>query len=94
MFTGPVHRSDDLEYRGGRIPRSFWKIVIANDPNSSRNIFVSAYLMDQYTSDEEGRMIPAPRIEGFNSEEYRISVETLETLTPLRFGILKDYDSE
>ena len=93
LLTGPVHRKSDLEYRSSRIPRSFWKIVIANDPSNSRNIFVSAYLMDQYTFDEQNQMTPVPPIRVFYPDQHEISIAELEKLTSLNFGILKNYDS-
>ena len=49
--------------------------------------------MDQYTIGEDGQMTPASRITGFRPEQYQISIRELEDLTPLRFGILKDYDT-
>jgi len=93
VFTGPVHRNNDFEYRGSRIPRSFWKVVIANDPENSRNILVSAYIMDQYEIDDQNRMTLLSGVRNFDPQTYQISLEELEGLTPLRFGILKDYDS-
>jgi len=95
VFAGPVFRSSDYEYRGSRIPQSFWKIVVFVDP-STNALSVSAYLMDQYTlsgpesiQTDNGR---TPRSE-FKPENYQVSVAKIESLTPLRFGTLKQYDA-
>lgn len=95
IFSGPVGRSDDYEYRNARIPRSFWKIVAVSDPGKRRNMFVYAYLMDQYAHDRAaGEVValkrdPAP----FDPRKYQVPVTRIEELTPLKFGVLKDFDT-
>lgn len=95
VFTGPVYKDTDYEYREVKIPQAFWKIVAANDPTDTRKIFVYAYLIYQYNMSENG----SGEIEGTGggvssfSSRFQVSVETIEQLTQLRFGVLKDYDT-
>ena len=94
VFSGPVHRNDDYEYRGARIPRSFWKVVAIADPNDDRRIFSYAYVLDQYRlSDGELIPTPGPTPGGFDSSDFQVSIATIESLTPLRFGVVKDFDT-
>ncbi|WP_247237712.1 DNA/RNA non-specific endonuclease [Telluribacter sp. SYSU D00476] len=93
VFAGPVNRITDIEYRGRRIPQSFWMIAVVSDENDSRHLFAYAYLMDQYTLQPNERFTPIERIQDFNPEKYQVSVAAIEAVTPLRFGILKDFDT-
>ena len=95
VFCGPVSRPDDREYRGSRIPRSFWKVVAVEDPANPRHLFVYAWLMDQYAIDSTGVLHPMPRLprSGFDPRSFQVSVGDIEALTPLRFGVLKDFDT-
>lgn len=92
VFAGPVHRQTDYEYRGSRIPRSFWKIIVADDPENPNNLFVSAFLMDQYTLVDESEVAAVPRISSFVPEAYQISISELETLIPLEFPVLERFE--
>lgn len=84
VFTGPVFRQDDLDYRGARIPRAFWKVVAflsdAGQPSAT------AYLVKQ---DEELKLLEA----AFGAyRTYQRSVASIERLTGLSFGKLRDFD--
>jgi DNA/RNA endonuclease G (NUC1) len=94
VLAGPVFRSSDYEYRGSRIPQSFWKIVCFIDPQTNRPA-VSAYLMDQYTLSATGDIQTDNRIGpgSFDPKIFQVSVEKIESLTPLQFGTLKRYDT-
>lgn len=96
VFAGPVFRMTDYEYRGSKIPQSFWKIVVAVDPQKSSRLLVSAYLMDQYSITNSGvpQMQDGEVIQdSFDPKTYQISVEKIESLTPLQFGALKTFDT-
>lgn len=84
VFTGPVFHEDDLDYRGARIPRAFWKVVafLSNDGRPS----ATAYVVKQ---DEELKMLEA----AFGAyKTYQRSIRSVERLTGLSFGRLRDYD--
>ncbi len=93
VFTGPVHRWDDPEYRGARIPRSFWKIVVASDPKNPRNIFTAGFLLDQFEI-MDGEPTPFPINMALDPAAAQVAIAEIEELTPLRFGILKDFEVE
>jgi endonuclease G len=95
VFAGPIYRMTDYEYRGSKIPQSFWKIVAVVDPQNSNNLKVDAYLMDQYSVTETGVLQTQDRVSrgSFDPRAYQVSVEKIESLTPLQFGILKRFDT-
>jgi DNA/RNA endonuclease G (NUC1) len=91
LFTGPVFRDSDYVYRGIRVPRTFWKIAVSPDMNDANALVVDAFLADQYDpaaptrplshpTDSKGRIDP---------KGYRTSVENIEALTGLDFGVLR-----
>jgi endonuclease G len=84
VFSGPVFRSSDREYRGVLIPTAFWKVVafLSDDGKPS----ATAYMIDQ--SRELGDLEAA-----FGRfKTYQRSIARIEELTDLDFGNLKDYD--
>lgn len=93
IFTGPVHRRDDIEYRGARIPRSFWKIVAAEDPANPRRLQVAGFIMHQYDHDgADGYAVVAKRPEKRDPIAYQVRLADIENLVPLSFGRLKDFE--
>lgn len=95
VFAGPVFRKTDYEYRGTRIPQSFWKIVVTADSQNDNNLSVQAYLIDQYLLSAADVLQPLPRVpsDGFDPKSYQVSIAEIESLTPLQFGILKQFDT-
>ena len=95
VFAGPVNRTSDLEYRGARIPQSFWKIVVAGDPANPRGMKVDGYMMDQYAIGNDGSLLPVEwePSRAFDPNMYRASVKQIEALTPLLFGNLDRFDT-
>lgn len=84
VFTGPVFRESDIEYRGARIPGSFWKVVafLSDDGRPS----ATAYLVEQ---DTELKLLEA----AFGAyKTYQRSIKAIEALSGLRFGDLAQYD--
>jgi endonuclease G len=96
VFAGPLFRSDDWEYRGSKIPRSFWKIVAAGDPDNPQKLLVHAYVMDQYSLGADGSLQQPSRPNPstpFDPKGYQVSVAAIEALTPLQFGPLRRFDT-
>lgn len=84
VFSGPVFREDDRDYRGVLIPTAFWKVVafLSDDLKPS----ATAYMIDQ--SRELGSLEAA-----FGRfKTYQRSIARIEELTDLDFGDLKNYD--
>lgn len=84
VFTGPVFRSSDLEYRDVQIPEEFWKVVTMVDPNG--DLRATAYVLSQrqFLDDLEftfGKF-----------RTYQTSVKKVEKLTGLNFGKLSSHD--
>ncbi|MGZ8347148.1 MAG: DNA/RNA non-specific endonuclease [Allosphingosinicella sp.] len=84
VFTGPVFGANDLDYRGARIPKAFWKVIafLTDDGRPS----ATAYVVEQ---DEELGMLEA----AFGAyKTYQRSVKQIERLSGLAFGTLAQYD--
>jgi len=48
LFTGPVFRPDDYDYRGAKVPRSFWKVAVSDAGGKAGGLVVEAVIADQY----------------------------------------------
>ncbi|OQW30999.1 MAG: hypothetical protein A4E19_20765 [Nitrospira sp. SG-bin1] len=84
VFTGPVFRDDDPEYRGVQLPREYWKVVaVVTEGRPS----ATAYMISQ--SDLLERL----RAFGFGRyKTYQVSIGQIEELTNLDFGELRQFD--
>ncbi|MFD6319849.1 DNA/RNA non-specific endonuclease [Methylorubrum thiocyanatum] len=84
VFTGPVFGSNDLLYRGVRIPLAYWKVVsfLTDDGRPS----ASAYMIDQE------REIGSLEAAFGRYKTYQRSVRYISELTLLDFGNLAQYD--
>ena len=84
VFTGPVFRDDDPEYRGVQLPREYWKVVaVVTEGRHS----ATAYMISQ--SD----LLETLRAFGFGRyKTYQVSIEQVEHLTNLDFGELRQFD--
>lgn len=84
VFTGPVFRDDDPEYRGVQLPREYWKVVVVR--TEGRNS-ATAYMISQ--SD----LLETLRAFGFGRyKTYQVSIGQIEQLTHLDFGELRQFD--
>lgn len=86
VFTGPVFNENDLIYRGKYlIPSEFWKVVtiIKNDDDS---ISSTAYLQTQKQLIEDLKFVFG------EYKTYQVKIETIESLTGLDFGNLRNFD--
>ena len=89
VFTGPVFSADDKEYRGVRIPRRFWKVVAT--VTSDGSLHATAYMLSQ--QDLVGLAPPTGDDWVYGPyKTFQTSVATVEGLTELDFGTLRDAD--
>lgn len=87
IFNGPVFRTRDTTYRGVKIPKEFWKVVVFEDDSEKPS--AAAFVLTQ-----------AELIEGLEEEfevgEYKavqVRVRDLETKTDLDFGPFRGWDA-
>jgi endonuclease G, mitochondrial len=84
VFTGPIFTNQDREYRGARIPSSYWKVL--------------AFLSDQGKPSATAYTLSQARdLEGLEAaygkfKTYQRSVASIEERTGLDFGMLRDFD--
>ncbi len=82
VFTGPVFRDDDQEYRGVKLPRQFWKVLVMVEKGK---LSATAYLLSQE------KLIKDLRDEAFSDDTlvrtYQVPIEKIESLTGLSFGL-------
>lgn len=86
VFTGPIYASGDPVYRGYKLPRQFWKVVVM--VKADGKLSATAYLLSQaslLTHLEEAFVFGAYKT-------YQVSVKKIESLTGLSFGTLKSFD--
>jgi endonuclease G, mitochondrial len=84
VFTGPIFKPNDLEYRGAKIPGSFWKVVtiVTDDGRPS----ATAYLIRQEEELQELEFVFA----GYKT--YQVSIKEVMELTGINFTELLDFD--
>jgi endonuclease G len=89
VFSGPILAADDPDYRGVKLPRQFWKVVVmAKSPGL---LSATAYLLSQESLIEGLEVAP----EEFDFGAYgtfQVQVGEVERLTGLDFGGLPDFD--
>lgn len=83
VFTGPVLRDDDQLYRGVRIPREFWKVVVIRTPERPS---ATAYLVSQ------AKQLAELEFAFGQYKTYQVSVREIESLAGLDFGTLSRFD--
>jgi endonuclease G, mitochondrial len=89
VFTGPVFADDDEAYRGVKLPRQFWKVVVMAKRNG--DLSATGYLLSQEALLRDLEV----SLEEFSYGEYRtfqVPVRRIEELTGLSFGDLTDVD--
>jgi endonuclease G, mitochondrial len=88
VFTGPVLAGDDDEYRGVKLPRQYWKVVVMAKQDGA--LSATGYVLSQ-----ERLLDGLESLEEFSYGEYRtfqVPIERIEQLTGLSFGDLPDAD--
>ncbi|MFB5760912.1 DNA/RNA non-specific endonuclease [Paenibacillus medicaginis] len=84
VFTGPVFREDDIEYRGVRIPAEFWKVAVM--VKTDGRLSATAYLLSQKS------FIDDLEFAFGEYKTYQVPIQQIEELTGLGFGELKQHD--
>lgn len=85
VFTGPVFRRNDMQYRGVKIPREYWKVVALVTENGRPS--VTAYKVSQSDLLKEDLEFIFGQY-----KTYQVSVKHVEKLASVDFGKLKRYD--
>jgi len=88
VFTGPVFRDDDPDYRGIKIPKEFWKV--AAYLKSGVGLVSAAFLVSQAKLVEPvvAEESAAERV----ARTFQKTVAEIERLTRLDFGPLREAD--
>jgi len=87
VFTGPVLREDDREYRGYKLPREFWKVVaIVREQDGTKKLSATAYLLSQ------ANMLTDLEFAFGEFKTYQVLVSYIEKITGLDFGTLRKHD--
>jgi len=87
VFNGPVFRSDDRSYRGVRLPREFYKLIVykhgSGKPGAAAFVLSQAELIENLPQEEfaPGEFKP-----------FQIRIRDLESRTNLDFGNLRSFD--
>ena len=87
VFTGPVFRDDDNEYRGVLIPREYWKVAVY--AKTDGNLISAAFRVSQE------KLIKSLTDESTVEEtakSFQVTVAEIEQLTRLSFGALRAAD--
>jgi endonuclease G len=87
VFTGPVFGGTDPEYRGVKLPQSFWKVVVMVKQDGS--LSATGYLLDQSSliGDIEKGLFSYGAY-----KTYQVSVRQIQALTGLQFDNLTASD--
>jgi endonuclease G len=85
VVGGPIFKTSDLEYRGVRVPRSYWKIIGYAEAGALR---AKAYVL---TQDDLESKLESLGLEPFNL--YQVAVSELGRMTGLDFGALTAADT-
>ncbi|HMG29369.1 MAG TPA: DNA/RNA non-specific endonuclease [Jiangellaceae bacterium] len=85
VFSGPIFRDSDRQYREFLIPEDYWKVVAVVNDETGR-LSVTGYVVSQrdFMDDLEFAFGPF--------QTYQVPVATIEEQTRLDFGDLKDFD--
>ena len=99
VFTGPVFRDDDKPYRGAKLPSKFWKVVTLKRKTDGK-LAAAAFMMDQkeligplYKSVSGNKDLNLEPVPTEQIATFQIPISTVESMTGLDFGELKDVDA-
>lgn len=85
VIAGPILKANDLEYRGIKIPRAFWKLIAFVEDGELK---VKAYVLSQDNLLDD--------IEALDLDPFRlwqVSLSDLEDLTRLGFNSMSEHDT-
>jgi endonuclease G len=95
VFSGPVFAADDDEYRGVRLPRQFWKVVVMvkrnGQPSATGYVLSQEALLEQGLEEVAAVEPPAEFSYGAYGT-FQVPVTRVEELTGLSFGELSKLD--
>lgn len=87
VFTGPVLADSDDEYKGVKLPRQFWKVVVM--AKAGGGLSATGYLLSQQTLLQD----VVPEVFSYGAyRTYQVPVRRIEDLTRLSFNQLRDFD--
>lgn len=85
VFTGPVFRETDRDYRDVRLPEEFWKVVVMlREPGNE--LVATAYLLTQRHLLSDIEFVFGP------FRTYQVPVAAIEKLASLDFRTLREHD--
>ena len=85
VFSGPVLKDDDRDYRDVKLPERFWKVVtMVREPE--QELLATAYVLTQRHLLTDLEFV----FGAFRT--YQVPVAMVESLTGLDFGRLRDHD--
>lgn len=84
VFTGPIFRNEDQEYRGYKLPQHFWKVVAFR--TSDDQLAATGYVLSQVAFLKNLEFA----FGAFGT--YQTAIADIEELTGLRFGRLREND--
>lgn len=96
VYTGPVFTASDPKYRDVRVPLKFFKVIARSDRGKLK---ATAFLADQseLLTRLPERLSSKGASEAFSDlgrvREYQTTVEEIEEITGLDFGILRTHDT-
>jgi endonuclease G, mitochondrial len=85
VFSGPIFRDSDRQYREFLIPEDYWKVVAMVNDETGR-LSVTAYVVSQRDFMDDLEFAFGPFM------TYQVPVATIEEQTRLNFGSLKEFD--
>jgi endonuclease G len=90
VFTGPYLKTNDPEYYGVRVPRSFWKVIVFIHDETNK-LCATGYTMSQedFLTDEE--FVYSQFVNG-EHETTQVSLRSIEQKAGVSFGKLTDLD--
>lgn len=86
VFNGPVFRSTDRKYRGVKLPKEFWKVVVFADDTGEPAAAAFVLTQKELIQGLEEEF----QVGGFKTVQVRI--RDLETKTDLDFGPFRGWD--
>jgi DNA/RNA endonuclease G (NUC1) len=84
VFTGPVFRADDPDYRGFQLPLDFWKVVVMVKDDGT--LSATAYTLSQRD------LVTGLEFVFGEFRTYQIRLRQVEEWTGLDFGELRNFD--
>jgi DNA/RNA endonuclease G (NUC1) len=84
VFTGPVFRADDPDYRGFQLPLDFWKVVVMVKDDGT--LSATAYTLSQRD------LVTGLEFVFGQFRTYQIRLRQVEEWTGLDFGELRNFD--